>query len=480
MCRANSGRGSSSRPQLDKKRTWALAARTDLKAIYELLADNHPGPVDDLNPAFKWWHDEGLRQALDLARREVNSAAGYYFNLRFYVSGFRDTHLNLSSNLILKPKWPGFVVALRNGKFVVCGRRSARRIERIVAPGETFSPREWLLRNVFPYAGNPELEASWVEFSPWLLVDLGNPWTKRPTAVLYDGNRRPTPLRWRSIPISTLNDLIEDAQFGPRPPFALREFSDNCIWISLPTFRPTGEDRESLKQIIRSLPERRNATVIVFDVRGNRGGNSQWGSDVLRALYGDAYYEFRRQTLQRLGTYVEWRASRQNHQYINRRAQELEREFGRGSPIVRMMRTVDRKIQRAVERGKVLCQHRDSRSVAALGRRPVNPVKDRVFLLTDGRCGSSCLDFADELFAMQTVKHVGFPTNADSNYAEVRSEVLPSSISRLTFAMKVYRHRVRPANTPYLVQHRWSGEIADTEALEQWILKLARRRKPSR
>ena len=462
-----------------EKKNWASLAAADLAAIYEILADNHPGPVDDLNPSFKRWHQEGLHAALRMAR-EVKSAAGYYFNLKFYVAGFRDTHLNVSSNLALKPKWPGFVVAFRDGKFMTRGRRSPRTIKSAVVERETVSVRELMLRNVFPYAGNPALEASWVEFAPGLFIDLGNPWSERPSACVYDTGSV-SRLRWRPIASGALAGIIEDAQFGPPPGFAMREFADNCVWVSLPTFRPRGEDVVALKQIIHSLPASRRARVIVFDVRGNTGGNSQWGSDLLRSLYGDPYYDSRLRTLHRRGTSAEWRVSEQNQQYIQRRAQEIEREFGRRSPIVRMMKTVARQMQRASRRGEIFCEHRgaEEAATAVRGRGPVNPVKAQVFLLTDGRCGSSCLDFADELLAMPSVKHVGFSTNADSGYADVRSEVLPSGISRLTFAMKVYRNHLRPPNVPYVVQHRWPGEMSDTAALERWILKLARRSAPA-
>jgi hypothetical protein len=109
-------------------------------------------------------------------------------------------------------------------------------------------------------------------------------------------------------------------------------------------------------------------------------------------------------------------------------------------------------------------------------RRPAaNPVVARIFLLTDGRCGSSCLDFADLLFAMGEVRHVGMPTHADTNYGDVRGVALPSGILRLTFAMKAIRGRPRRSGQPYIPSERWSGDMSDTAGIEALVLELAGR-----
>lgn len=405
---------------------------------------------------------------------QVKSPEGYYFAIRLYVAGFRDAHLNVSSDLVLKPRWPGALIAFRNGRFEIRKPHERLPIKSLVIGRETVAVRELMLRNIFAYAGRPSLEASWIDLSPWLLVDLGNPWVKRPDAWLEETSGIRHRLRWRPIEMSALSTIIEDAQFGAAPGFAIREFADDSVWVSVPTFRPKGEkETTSLKKIINSLPSLRRARIIVFDVRGNRGGNSQWGSDLVRALYGDSYYGFRSRRLRQAGTSVEWRVSQGNESYVHSRAREIEREFGRSSPVVKMMKTVYTEMRQARREGRTFCQYRDPDTVTPTAKRCISPVKSQVFLLTDGRCGSSCLDFADELFAMKNVRHVGFPTNADSGYADVRGEVLPSGLSRLTFAMKVYRKMFRGVNEPYIVQERWTGEISDTAALQRWILELA-------
>jgi hypothetical protein len=98
-------------------------------------------------------------------------------------------------------------------------------------------------------------------------------------------------------------------------------------------------------------------------------------------------------------------------------------------------------------------------------------VKGHVFVLTDGKCASACLDFVQGALRFPGVTHVGLPTSADTPYMELRSERLPSGIARLHFALKVYRNWPR-AYRPLLPVHRYSGDISDTAGVERWVLGL--------
>jgi hypothetical protein len=103
---------------------------------------------------------------------------------------------------------------------------------------------------------------------------------------------------------------------------------------------------------------------------------------------------------------------------------------------------------------------------------PEPATKAQVFFLTDGRCMSACLDFADLLLDYAPgVIHVGLPTSADTQYLQVRQLALPSGRDSVWLPMKVWRNRPR-GNEPYIPKHRFPGEIADTAALESWIREL--------
>jgi len=96
-------------------------------------------------------------------------------------------------------------------------------------------------------------------------------------------------------------------------------------------------------------------------------------------------------------------------------------------------------------------------------------VHAKVFFITDGRCMSACLTFADLILSTESVIHVGQPTSADSVYIETRSERLPSGIGRLGFSMNIRSKGLRGNNQPYIPAFVWDQDISDTKALEGWI-----------
>jgi hypothetical protein len=80
--------------------------------------------------------------------------------------------------------------------------------------------------------------------------------------------------------------------------------------------------------------------------------------------------------------------------------------------------------------------------------------------------------FADLLFDMGDVIHVGLPTNADTQYTYVRDQKLETDNAVLKMPNAVFRRRRRAVNQTYVPKHVTTIDISDTYALEQWILEL--------
>jgi hypothetical protein len=158
---------------------------------------------------------------------------------------------------------------------------------------------------------------------------------------------------------------------------------------------------------------------------------------------------------------------------MERLAEQQVRE-GRPAEAAEGLRKMGRALREAVaKRQPYWRQSRDEGKPAPAppGKRPI---AGRVFLLTDGACGSACLDFADMVLALPGSTHVGRTTFADSVYMESRYEDLPSGVAELGLAVKVYRNRPRGNNQPYVPrpEHRFTDDIRDTAALERWILAM--------
>jgi len=78
--------------QTAASRPWVALTRGDLASIHETILENHPGPVDPLNPGYRRWLEDGYRRALALAD-SVENLDGLKAVLSFYTSGFEDGHM---------------------------------------------------------------------------------------------------------------------------------------------------------------------------------------------------------------------------------------------------------------------------------------------------------------------------------------------------------------------------------------------------
>jgi hypothetical protein len=461
---------------------WGTLLRNDVEAMHRILRESHPGSVDDQNTWFRQWLAAGRKQALERAKT-CDSFEGYVFALRAYGIGFHDGHLGVHSALWRGyRRWAGFLAGHRDGKVIVKVRAEGDPelppVGSEVVSCDGVPAATLVRRDVFPFAGNPELEREWGRVTPLLFTDEGNPWRNPlPRSCVFLDAGAPAPrtraVAWRRAP-GDLGDQIEIAAEKVKLEFVVRPFGARGVWVGLPTFNAKNEAiMPSLKAAIAAAPSWRDRDPIVFDVRGNGGGNSAWGHQILEGLYGKEYVEAQFASLE-AKTYVEWRASAANVAHMERLAEQNIRE-GRSAEEVESQRRMGRALQEALTNRKPYWRQSfgdEKPSVAAAPAKP--PVAGRVFLLTDGSCGSACLDFADMVLALPGTTHVGRTTFADSVYMESRYENLPSGIAELGLAVKVYRNRPRGNNQPYVPrpEHRFGGDIRDTAALERWILGL--------
>jgi hypothetical protein len=288
----------------------------------------------------------------------------------------------------------------------------------------------------------------------------------------HDDRTRAYELVWRSISNEELAERIAAAQPAIRPPIGLRSFGEDRFWISLSSFNASDDAvvaalETVIDDVTRQIAVLRDAGILVFDVRGNHGGSSVYGTMVAEAIWGEDFIAAVRPRTEA----VDWRVSRGNYRFLKDfNLARTERRFGPDAPETRSYAEFVAQFEDALARGETFL----TRSVEpARSAAPANPVRARVFLLTDDRCFSACLDFADILRGIEGVTHVGLETSADAIYIDNRGVELPSELGRLGFSMKVYRGRVRGHNESYVPHRAWTGDITDTAALERWIVSLA-------
>jgi hypothetical protein len=468
---------------------WGQIAVDDLHFIRATLRVNHPGPVDEQNPGFGDWFDQGFDRALALAER-AQDYPGYYFAIQRYMVGFQDGHLGALgddrlADVPLQRRWPGFLLGLSGDEFLVAesGERDSAREEPAYPPAgarlvecDGRAPDRWAEEILQTYVGLWSVRGARAGLAPFLLIDEGNPWVAIPSTCTFanGAETRSYELMWTPIGNAELAEKIEAARPTARPPIELRSFGEGRYWISLSSFNGNDDSvvaaiEAVLRGVTRTISALREARIIVFDVRGNHGGNSRYGSMVAEALWGESFIDGVRPR----AVAVDWRVSRGNHRFLRDfNLARTERRFGPDAQeTLSYAEFVDR-FEDALERDEVFLTEGQGR-IASPGPAPASPVSARIFLLTDDQCFSACLDFADILRAVDGVTHVGLETSADAIYIDNRGVELPSQLGRLGFSMKVYRDRVRGHNESYLPHESWSGDITDTPELERWIVSLA-------
>jgi hypothetical protein len=468
---------------------WSQIAVDDLHFIRATLRVNHPGPLDEQNPWFAEWFEEGFDHALRLAE-QAEDYSGYYFAIQRYMVGFQDGHLGaLGDDRLAAPlerRWPGFLLTLSGDDFLVAGSAHG--------PGETTDGREtavppvearlvdcdgrapeiWAEEILQTYVGLWTVRGARRRLAPFLLVDEGNPWVTMPAECRFehDGQTTSYDLAWRPISNPELAEKMEAARPTVRPPIELRRFGEDRFWISLSSFNASDDTvvaalETVVNEIKRQATMLRAAEILVFDVRGNHGGNSIYGLMVASALWGDELIEAVRPRPEG----VDWRVSAGNHRFLRDfNLARTERRLGPDAPETLRYAEFVARFEDALAKGQPYLTRRFE---AGPSRVSPNPVSGQVFFLTDDQCFSACLDFADIMRAIEGVTHVGLETSADAIYIDNRGVRLPSEVGRLGFSMKVYRGRVRDHNESYVPHRAWAGDITDTPELERWIVGLA-------
>jgi len=252
---------------------------------------------------------------------------------------------------------------------------------------------------------------------------------------------------------------------------SLKDFDQNSVWITIPTFDPDSKQKKQFKNLITQLPTLRNKDTLIFDVRGNTGGNSSWAYQLIQALFGELFAEKKIKTM-RQKIFVDWRASKKNTNYMCEIAQEWTQEFGEQSEESRWAHSVCNGMRASLKKGDpFFCDSGDRENPDTIPDQ-ANQCSAKIIVLIDHLCGSATLDFIDYLKSLDyPLLLVGKTTGADALYIDVRSEELPSHLGTLVFPMKVYRNRPRGNNEPYHPDIEYPGDIKDTYALEQWLIQ---------
>jgi hypothetical protein len=458
---------------------WRARTLADIVAIDRAVREVHPGMADPGSPALPAAWAENVRTAR-LRAEDVTSRAGWAGTLRILVNGLRDSHavVRIAPQRPAPPLWwTGYAVEH------IAGRWFLRPVEAPDAP-----PGELRLLRC---GGRPidAVAASQLDLvvTDWqvpanrsiagarLLVDAGNPFMSRiaECTVLVGGREeRSIAFAWRQTDAAALSAAL--APFQRRRTgatrFALDWQADGSAWLSIPSFNDS-QGNAALREAVLSARSRvRRAPYIVLDVRGNSGGNSQLGTSLSAALWGE-------------GSVIpepapsrpkRWRASRQLVE-----AMRAMRSAQSGNPeLVAFIDSALPAIEGGLGRGEALVVDpaASADAVRRARRRPGAARTGPVFVLTDGGCASSCILFVNEVRRMGA-RQLGDPTDRNTIYGEqwVRTP-LPSGEAELFLPSAVYGWAESElGGGPPDIQ--WTGTATDEAGLRAFVAAQARRRR---
>jgi len=262
--------------------------------------------------------------------------------------------------------------------------------------------------------------------------------------------------------------------------FGIEALAPAVYWISLPSFyhaMPNAKLAE-LQKVTDQMASLRGAHAVIFDLRGNGGGNDTLGMRLLEELFGEEYTEqVCRHNQAKTG--VEWRASEDNYNFLESLVGNVN--FGKESGCPELDSLLSR-LDRTLE-DEELTHYYQKWSDEYLEITPPNPItatpqtKAAIFCVVDSKCASAALDFIDYLKALSHPTLIGQTTSSDRLYMDVSITPLPSSRGRLFCPMKVYRNRPRGDKEPHVPDIAFE-DVANTGKLRELILSLIDQPKP--
>lgn len=457
-----------------QSKDWEEATINDLSAIRKLIVSSHPGVLDSNNKGFIDWVERGYlesRQLSKRARTEKDSLA----ILRFYIAGFQDGHLGVKHLNQEKSSWAGFALGMQGQDFIV--RRISENwplplppLDSKIIACDNKTVSDILKNEISPYIDRRlNLKSTWLDLAVYLTVDaanypvLGRILPKSCLVVLPNGTRQNFTLFWQEE-----RGELESFMRWPQPPQALQNLGGGRYWINVSNFTPSAADNSALDKMLSRIRNINDASLVVLDTRGNRGGNSLVGVEILSALLGPQVVN---DLDEQSRAYAMWRVSPFALSTLSKHLSSMESSYGKNSEIYKFTFSLSKAMEFALKEKKDWLRQTNTSSTVQEKLKGSNAqgFKGKLALVTDSFCASACLDFADLVLAVPGAIHLGLPTSADTLYIDIGSQSLPSG-AHFWLPLKVWRDRTRGNNQNYDPQFVFDGDINDTAALKKWVI----------
>lgn len=199
---------------------------------------------------------------------------------------------------------------------------------------------------------------------------------------------------------------------------------------------------------------------IVFDLRGNRGGQTTWSIPIIRNLWGDKYLkslgdknDFNQDWVRKI------RISKENFndfksQYDQQAVKAYTASLKNGEDFFLKKWSIFDDTQN-------LYTNADN-----------EPFKAKIYVLTDKFCRSTCWFFVQHLKQIPGVVHLGEATTIQSMYSYAKQDRTPSEHFDLFYPTQI---RVKPSTdlgTSLVPDKIYDGDFSNEPAVISWVLSI--------
>jgi hypothetical protein len=448
---------------------WGAAARRDMQFAIDTIRTSHAGSVSGQADVLAALEDGGRTGLAEAAR--VKDAQAYRRAMVRFIAGFGDPHTGINLHLKIGA-WTGIVIDRVDKQYRVIWSEPGWPHPlppqgAVVQSCDGVWTGSYLKTGVAPFLSqSPEYDASPSEAARRAMFDYGLGWTPQGCdVILANGASRHYDLPLRDVADGIGAARIEAVrrQFvAAARPVGLYRLAPGMHWVGMPDFngKTSGAAYEKLYGELAAL---KDARWVVFDLRGNGGGDSSWGNRALQALYGTDFGT----RLEDAAGYAKRLIADQPTVAVYQRYASLPAFAASKDAFIK----VQQQLQAAIEAGEKMAQvegrSRDEAqaSMQQLAKRPGGP---RIAAVIDRGCFSSCMNFVQQISAMQDTVVLGEATLGYSPYGEINAFPLPSGNGAITLPSAIYT-AIQATREPFVPHLSYPGNLADDAALMRWV-----------
>lgn len=444
-----------------------IQCNKDLLFIEKTIKESSAPYKNDADLTFKDRFSESSDNAKKLLSHVTNTHDCYYA-LKYYVNSLREPSFSLvyeNANR-LPNAFPGILTALdEKSEHIVIYKNPNLEYLKDINLGDRLKlvdeepTNVYFIEEIIPFYSNSQSQRSLYSASLNTLVADANPWISVPKKItlqkgdgsLIELNLKYTPLTQEAISVINLYRKPTEQKV------AFTELSKGTI-IRLPNFLPNLEEAVIFNNIFKRLNEFAKKDYIIFDLRGNMNGVTNWSMPILRNLFGDEY-------IKSLGT---------KHSYNHITTKKLrvtksnfENIKDKLSPAIRaqyikvLHNNQDFLLENVNNFGKNqhLYSHNKKDSVNA-----------KIVLFTDRFCSNACWYFVRNMKQIPGVLHFGDATDMQSQYSQSIQTILPNKKMTLFYPVQITSSSAYQDNYQHVPDKIYEGDYEDESEITKWIL----------